>query len=306
MTIIVTGAAGFVGRHLVQALYEDGHDLVAVDRSAEGLPSGVKTIIGDIGSPAIRQQVFAGGCQALVHLATVPGGAAEADPIASRRINIDAMYDLLVEAQAAGSKPRVVYASSIAVFGDPLPAGGVNDTTPLAPRLIYGGHKAMMETATCMMHQRGEIEGISLRLPGIVARPQGPSGMKSAFMSNIFHAIKMGKQFVCPVSEEATIWAQSVSQIVTNFSHALTMDQSLMPNTRVVTLPAMRFTMGALANEIAKQCGQSSDLVSYEPDSALEAAFGAHPSLNTPAADYAGFSHDGSLTNLVASALAIL
>lgn len=306
MTIIVTGAGGFVGRQLVQRLLAAGHDVVGMDSMAGGIPPGARAIAGDIASPVVRADALRDGCSAIVHLATVPGGAAEADPAASRRINIDAMYDLLDEAKVAGNRPRIVYASSIAVFGDPLPASGVNDQTPLAPRMVYGGHKAMMEIAVAMIHHRGEIEGISVRLPGILARPKGPSGMKSAFMSDLFHALRANEPFVCPVSQGATIWAQSVARCADNLLHALTMDATLMPATRVVTLPAQRVTMGHLAIEIARQCGVSTDLVSYRPDAALEAAFGAHPPLATPAADRAGFAHDGDPATLVANALSVI
>lgn len=303
MTIIVTGAGGFVGRHLVRMLLQTGRSVVGMDTHASGIPAGARVVAGDIGAPDVRAEAFRDGCTALVHLATVPGGAAEADPAASRRINIDAMYDLLEAAKSAGNKPRIVYASSIAVFGDPLPSRGVDDLTPLAPKMIYGGHKAMMEMAVAMMHNRGEIDGISLRLPGILARPKGPSGMKSAFMSDLFHALRAGEPFVCPVSAAGTIWAQSVSQCAANFVHALGMDPGLMPATRVVTLPAQCITMGALSAEIARQCGVSADLVSYRPDALLEAAFAAQPRLATPAAERAGFAHDGDLAKLVANAL---
>jgi D-erythronate 2-dehydrogenase len=308
MTIIVTGAGGFVGRELVARLLASGQAVVGVDNHGGGMPDhpALRKVIGDMGDTALRTAAFADGCTALVHLATVPGGAAEADPAASRRINIDAMYDWLEAARAAGDCPRVVYASSIAVFGDPLPIGGVDDTTPLAPKMVYGGHKAMMETAVAMMSHRGEIDGVSVRLPGILARPKGPSGMKSAFMSDLFHALRAGEAFVCPVSEGATIWAQSVSRCTANLEHALSFDSGLMPVTRVVTLPAQRITMGALAAEIATQCGVSTDLVAYQPDAALEAAFGAQPPLATPAAERAGFAHDGDLATLVSSALTVI
>jgi D-erythronate 2-dehydrogenase len=306
MTIIVTGAGGFVGRQLIARLLAAGESVVGMDTMAGGIPEGARIVAGDICSAEVRAEAFRDGCDALVHLATVPGGAAEADPAASRRVNIDAMYDLLDAAKAAGNKPRVVYASSIAVFGDPLPAGGVDDATPLAPKMVYGGHKAMMETAVAMMHHRGEIDGVTVRLPGILARPKGPSGMKSAFMSDLFHALRSGRSFICPVSEAATIWAQSVRQCATNLVHALNMDAALMPVTRVVTLPAQRITMGALAAEIARQTGASIDLVSYVPDAALEAGFGAQPPLATPAAEHAGFAHDGDLATLVANALDVI
>jgi D-erythronate 2-dehydrogenase len=306
MTIVVTGAGGFVGRALVKKLLERGDNVVALDSLADHIPVGARNVVGDISNSTVRDEAFRDGCSALVHLATVPGGAAEADPAASRRVNIGAMYDLLDAAKFGGNKLRVVYASSIAVFGDPLPSGGVDDNTPLAPKMVYGGHKAMMEIAVAMMHHRGEIDGVSVRLPGILARSKGPSGMKSAFMSDLFHALRAGEQFICPVSQDATIWAQSVRQCATNLMHALDMDSSQMPVTRVVTLPAQRVTMGALAAEIALQTNASADLVTYTADDVLEAAFGAQPPLATPAAERAGFAHDGDLATLVANALAVI
>jgi D-erythronate 2-dehydrogenase len=306
MTIIVTGAGGFVGRQLIASLLQRNMDVVALDWQADGIPDGARAVIGDICSANVRAEAFQDGCTALIHLATLPGGTAEVDPAASRRVNIDAMYDLLDAAKAAGSKPRVVYASSIAVFGDPLPAAGVDDGTPLAPKMVYGGHKAMMETAVSMMHHRGEIEGVSVRLPGILARPKGPSGMKSAFMSDLFHTLRAGETFICPVSEGATIWAQSVKQCARNLEHALSVNASQMPITRVVTLPAQRITMGALAAEIARQTGSSVDLVRYLPDETLESGFGAQPPLATPAAESVGFAHDGDLATLVSNALEVI
>lgn len=305
MNVVVTGAGGFVGRELVRSLLERGHRVVGIDSAAGGIPEGAGAIAGDLGDPAIRAQALAGGCDALIHLATVPGGAAEANPAASRRINVDAMYDLLLEASAIQPGLRVVYASSIAVFGDPLSAL-VDDDTPLSPKMIYGGHKAMMEDAVAMFSNRGLIDGVSVRLPGILARPKGPSGMKSAFMSDLFHALKAGDAFTCPVSAQGTIWAQSVRQCAANFVHALDLDCALLPPTRAVTLPALRVTMGELAAEIARQCGVSSDLVTYAPDAALEAAFASQPPLETPAAFRAGFAHDGDSAMLVANALATI
>jgi nucleoside-diphosphate-sugar epimerase len=164
----------------------------------------------------------------------------------------------------------------------------------------------MMEHAVAMFSNRGLIDGVTVRLPGILARSKGPSGMKSAFMSNLFHALKAGEAFTCPVSAEGTIWAESLECAGRNFLHALTLDSALLPPTRAVTLPALRVTMGDLAVEIARQCGVSIDLVTYEPDAALEAAFAAQPPLVTRAAEHAGFAHDGDAASLVASALSTL
>lgn len=305
MRIVVTGAGGFVGRQLVQMLLDAGDGVVGIDNSAGAIPAGARIVEGDLGDRAVRSAALGEGCDALVHLATVPGGAAEADPAASRRINVDAMYDLLLEAGALSPGLRFVYASSIAVFGDPLPAQ-VDDATPLSPRMIYGGHKAMMEDAVAMLSNRGVVDGVTIRLPGILARPRGPSGMKSAFMSNLFHALRAGERFVCPVSREGTIWAESLERVARNFVHATGLDSALLPPTRAVTLPALRVTMGTLAAEVARQCGVAADLVSYDPDPALDAGFAAQPPLSTPAADRAGFAHDGDLATLVESALRTL
>ena len=305
MHVIVTGAGGFVGRELVSRLLASGRTVTGVDTLAAGIPAGARAIAGDLGDHAVRAEALRGGCDAVIHLATVPGGAAEADPAASRRINVDAMYDLLLEASAVRPGLRVVYASSIAVFGDPLP-DRVDDATPLSPKLFYAGHKAMMEHAVAMFSNRGAIDGVSVRLPGILARPKGPSGMKSAFMSDMYHALRAGKAFTCPVSAQGTIWAQSVACVAANFTHALTLDTALLPPTRAVTLPALRVRMGELAAEIARQCGVDAGLVSHDRDAALEAAFAAQPPLLTTAADKAGFAHDGELAMLVESALRTL
>jgi nucleoside-diphosphate-sugar epimerase len=302
MRVLITGAGGFVGREICQQLLLRGDEVVGLDVVGDGMPSGIRAVIGELSEQSVRCDLLASGCDALIHLATVPGGAAEADPVASRRVNIDAMYDLLIEAAERYPALRVVYASSIAVLGDALPAV-VDDQTPLSPRMIYAGHKAMMEDVIAMFSNRGTIDGVTVRLPGILARPKGPSGMKSAFMSDIFHALKRGEPFECPVSANGTIWAQSVKKCAENFINALSVDSALLPATRAVTLPAIRISMEDLAREIASQCAVSGNLVSYKPDLPLEAAFARQPTLVTAAAERVGFAHDGNPATLVSNAL---
>ncbi len=297
MRIVVTGAAGFVGTALVGHLAR-AHEIVAIDKSSAE-SSHASLIVGDLGDPSALDNAFAHGCDAVVHLATMPGGAAEAQPAEARRVNIDATMALVDAAARRGSCPRFVFASSIAVFGDPLPAY-VDDSTPVAPRLLYGAHKAMMETWIATQSRRGAIDGLSLRLPGIVARPAGPSGMKSAFMSELFHAMRAGRDVVVPVSADATMWLMSLDRVAANLAHALT----CAAGPPGVTLPALRVRFGDLVDVVARATKYDSDRVRYDPDDALEAAFGAQPPLTTEAADALGFAHDGDLNALVASALA--
>jgi nucleoside-diphosphate-sugar epimerase len=305
MPVIVTGAGGFVGRALLPRLVAAGHQVVAVDSIACPDAAGISHVTGDLTDPAVRAAALARGCTALVHLATVPGGAAEADPERAWAVNVEAGRAMLQAAAAAGNRPRVVFASSIAVFGEPLPPA-VDDGTAASPRLHYGAHKAMMEVLVATLSNRGAIDGISLRLPGIVARPAGASGLKSAFLSDLFEQLRRHQPFVCPVSALGQVWLQSVSASAANLAHALDIDTSAAPPGRAITLPALRVRIDALIAAISVATGANPALVAHDPDPLLEAGFAAQPPLYTPAADALGFRHDGTVAALVASALAAL
>ncbi len=307
MSILITGAGGFIGRELLSVLADSGEELVALDYKLGGIAErqGLTCVEADLCDRATLARLFDGSVNKVVHLAAVPGGAAEADPAASKRVNIDATLDLLDLAAAQGNCPRVVFASTIAVFGD-MPSEGVDDATALRPQMIYGMHKAMIEIAMATLSRRGAIDGISLRLPGILARPLGPSGMKSAYMSEIFHALKNGQPYTLPVSTKAQMWLMSVTQCARNLAHALSFDTGLAPENRVATLPALRVSMQELVHAILRATGADPGLVSYEPDLPLEAAFGSQPPLETRAAAVMGMKHDGDIPALVANALAVI
>lgn len=301
MRIVVTGAGGFIGTALTKMLSE--HQVIAIDRCLDGvahLPH-VTAIVGDISQPATLEWAFATGCDAVIHLATVPGGAAEADPALAKLINVDASMLLIDAAARAGNRPRFIFASSIAVYGTALPHC-VDDQTPVRPVSLYGAHKAMIEQWLATQSRRSAVDGLSLRLPGIVARPRAPSGMKSAFMSDVFHALRQGERYTLPVSPAATSWLLSARGIARILIAALQMDSAL-DDTRALLLPALRVTMQDLVNEIARQANRDPALIDYLPDATIEAAFGALPTLNTAAANALGLAHDGTLAILVERAL---
>lgn len=306
--ILVTGAAGFIGRAVLQRLAATDDTVVALDANTSTLHAAprLQCVSGDVSDTALLNRIIDTGIDAVIHLAAVPGGAAEDNPALSQRVNIEATLNLFsaMAARTSVVPPRMVFASTIAVYGDPLPAQGVDDATPLRPRLIYGAHKAMIETMLATLSRRNVIDGVALRIPGIVARPLGPSGMKSAFMSNVFHALRAKQHFVAPVSSKATLWLMSARCCADNLVRALGIHSHALPETRALALPALRISMAELVAAIAATTGASPALVSYESDAMLEAAFGTHPPLSTPAADAAGFMHDGDVTTLVQRALA--
>lgn len=172
--------------------------------------------------------------------------------------------------------------------------------------MLYGAHKAMMEQWLATLSRRGELSALSLRLPGVVARPAGPSGMKSVFISEVFHAIAARRPIEVPVSNEATMWLMSVGQIVRCLARGLEVAAGKLPASRAVTLPAVRASMGELVAEICHQCSVVTELVSYVPDTTLELGFGRQSPLATRAADTLGFKSDGTLAELVRSTLATL
>lgn len=302
--VLITGAGGFVGRALVHAL-AGSREVIATDCAPmdfAGLP-GVTVCAGEIDDPGVIGRLAAQPVAAIIHLATIPGGAAEADPALAARINVAAPMALIDALAAHGNAPRLLFASSIAVFGDPLPPH-VDDATGLRPMLRYGAHKAMLEEWIATLTRRGLVRGLSLRLPGIIARPPAPSGMKSAFLSNLFHAMKAGTPISLPVSAGATAWLLSRRALVGQLATAL--DLADDPASTRLNLPALRVQMSDLVAEAARQTGADAGLAHYAPDPGIEAAFGAQPPLFTPAADALGLAHDGDLAALVAHALADL
>jgi nucleoside-diphosphate-sugar epimerase len=292
--MLVTGAGGFIGRALTRALAgrPEVSRVLLLDAVPPPRPADPRFELVAADLTLTEPGSVLEGIDCVIHLASVPGGTAEAEPRKSRQVNVDATLALLEHLEASPARTRFVYASTIAVLGEH--AGAVSDATPLRPSLTYGAHKLMAETALADFHRRGHISGISLRLPGIVARPKGASGLRSAFMSEIFHAAAAREPFTLPVGPEASFWLMSAACAARNLVHA-----AFLPTTlgEAVTLPALRVT----ARELVAALYGDQAAVRYEPDADLQTKFGAMPLLSTPAAEALGFAHDGTLQALVAA-----
>lgn len=279
---VVSGAAGFIGRSLAGALRADPRTapdaLVLADRRIEG-PGAMP---GDIADAAYRERLFARPVGRLFHLAGIVSGAAEADFEAGLRVNLEATLALLEhcrrQVQAGGPLVRFVYASSIAVFGVPLPAR-IDDATPGLPTLSYGAHKRVIELLIDDYTRRGFIDGRALRLPGVVVRPPMPNGALSGFNSDLIREPLAGRDYVCPVGPGATTWLCSLPRVVGNLRRIADLPGEAIGPVRTVNAPALAVSVAQIVQALGAIDRQAGGRVRYpaEPSAALTAQFGAWP-----------------------------
>ena len=310
MRVMITGAAGFLGRLLVQQLLDKGQlrgqsleALVLLDRQLEGFPADhrLRLLAGSITEPTLLRRALADGMDVVFHLVSIPGGVAEQQYTLGQQVNLLATLELLDQLRNVARPPVVVYASSVAVYGAELPARMDEQLMP-RPALSYGTHKLMVETQLSDLARRGEVDSRVLRLPGIVARPREPNGLRSAFMSDLMHALAAGEAYRCPVSQEATAWWMSARCCVENLLHAAELRNPGAQ--RVWQLPVLQLAMGEVVDALAEAFGDDRrPLVTYQPEADLEALFGRYPPLRTPQSRALGFRHDGSAQALVRNAL---
>jgi len=306
MTILVTGAGGFVGRELVRGLLAAGRAVTGLDTMAGGIPAGARAVAGDLGHAAVRADALA-GVEAIIHLATVPGGAAEADPAASRRINLDAMYDLMLEAAAVRPGLRFVYASSIAVFGVPLPSR-IDDQTPALPTLSYGAHKRVIELLIDDYTRRGFVDGRALRLPGVVVRPALPNGALSGFNSDLIREPLAGRPYLCPVGPQASTWVCSRARVIENLLRIAALPGDAIGPVRTVNAPALSVSVAQIRDALAAVDPAAPARVQFaaSPPPELTAQFGAWPlDCSFERARALGLRADSDLTALLRDALSL-
>jgi nucleoside-diphosphate-sugar epimerase len=313
MRVLITGAGGFVGRALVARLLRDGLAdtapeairVVLLDRRLPDVPrpSNVEVFEGDLLDRELLARALSADASHVFHLASVPGGAAEADFELGLRVNLQATVELLERLRAAKTQSRLVFASTIGVYGMPLPSVIAEDTIA-APSLSYGAHKLAGEVLLADYGRRGYVDGVSLRLPGIVARPPDPSGLLSAFMSDMLRVVAAGRRFTCPVAADGVAWWMSRSCAVDNLMTAATLSRTQLERRRTYLLPALRASMADVVAAIGAVYGVDAEtLVTYRDDACLRAQFASYPPLECPASLEAGFHHDGTVEALVTRAL---
>src|ERR671910_2042930 len=220
--ILVIGAAGMIGRKLTARLKKDGagelilHDVVPFEGSSA---------VSDLSLPGEAEKLVASRPDFIFHLAAIVSGEAEADFEKGYRINLDGTRQLFEAVRKVGNgyKPRLVFTSSIAVFGAPFPEA-IGDDFLSAPLTSYGTQKAIGELLLSDYSRRGFFDGIGIRLPTICVRPGKPNKAASSFFSNIIREPLKGEEAVLPVTEDVRHWHASPRSAVGFLLHAATLD----------------------------------------------------------------------------------
>ncbi|MVW70186.1 D-erythronate dehydrogenase [Bordetella sp. 15P40C-2] len=314
MQIAITGGGGFLASMLVRRLLESGVAGKPVTRivTIDPVPCPVQdprveSIVSDVADPNTLARAITTDTHAIVHLAAVVSGQAEADFDLGMRVNIDATRALLEHARALGTKPRFVFTSSVAAFGGTLPER-VQDDTRTLPQSSYGVQKVIGELLVGDYTRKGYIDGITLRVPTISVRPGAPNKAASSFASGIIREPLAGVEAVCPVSPELRMWLQSPDRAIDNLAHALEVDGALLGNDRTVNLPGLSVSVGSMIEALRTAAGDAvTKLIRYEPDPAVERIVASWPNdFDTVRARALGFVADEDYVSVVRAHMARL
>jgi len=278
MRVLVTGAAGMIGRKLTARLIRDGAlkgqpishlalaDVLAPDKpSASGPDVSAATV--DLAAPGAAAQIVAARPDVIFHLAAIVSGEAELDLDKGYRVNFDGTRALLEAIRAAGNyRPTVVFASSLAVFGAPFP-DAIDDDFQLTPLTSYGTQKAMCELMLADYTRREIVAGVGIRLPTIVVRPGKPNKAASGFFSSIIREPLAGSEAVLPVDESVRHWFASPRSAVGFLVHAASLPRETLGTRINLTMPGVCCTVGEEIDALKRVAGAKfAARIRREPD----------------------------------------
>jgi D-erythronate 2-dehydrogenase len=267
--VLILGAAGMVGRKLTERLLRDGRlgnreisgmtlqDVVAPEKPAKA-PMPVKVIASDFADAGAASGLLADRPEVIFHLAAIVSGEAEAEFDKGYRINLDGTRYLIEAIRHAGGgyKPRLVFTSSIAVFGAPFPEK-IGDEFFHTPLTSYGTQKLICELLINDYTRKGMLDGISIRLPTICVRPGKPNKAASGFFSNIIREPLAGQEAVLPVSEDVRHWHATPKSAVGFLVHAGSMDLRTVGTRRNLSMPGLSVTVGEQIAALERVAGKN-------------------------------------------------
>jgi nucleoside-diphosphate-sugar epimerase len=267
MHILITGAAGMIGRKLTARLTKDGGlngkpidrltliDVVAPEKPA-GFAGAVEAATGDLAAPGEAEKAVAGRPEVIFHLAGVVSGEAETDFDKGYRVNLDGTRALIeaVRLTGDGYRPRLVFTSSIAVFGAPFPEA-IADDFHLTPLTSYGTQKAICELMLADYTRRGFLDGVGIRLPSIVVRPGKPNKAASGFFSGIIREPLAGQEAILPVEDSVLHWHASPRSAVGFLIHAAGLAHAALGDRINLTMPGVCCTVGEQIEALQRVAG---------------------------------------------------
>lgn len=315
MHILVIGAAGMVGRKLAQRLTRDGElqgqeitamtlaDVVAAEPPV-GFTGKVTIETVDLSEPAASEKLIAGRPDVIFHLAAIVSGEAELDFEKGYQINLDGtryLFEAIRHAHMAdGYRPRVVFTSSIAVVGAPLPYP-IPDEFHTTPLTSYGTQKAICELLLSDYSRKGFFDGIGIRLPTICIRPGKPNKAASGFFSNILREPLVGQEAILPVTEDVRHWHASPRSAVGFLIHGANMDLEQVGPRRNLSMPGLSATVGEQIEALRRVAGeQAVKLIRHEPDEMImRICAGWAPGFEATRARALGFTAESSFDEII-------
>lgn len=312
MKVLILGGAGMVGRNLALRLVADGalggqpveeltlFDVVPADVQGSGR-TRVVARTGDISDRATVDALVAERPEVIFHLAAIVSGEAEADFDKGYRINLDGTRHLFEAIRALGDHhPRVVYTSSIAVFGAPFPEA-IGDDFITAPMTSYGAQKMIGELLLNDYSRRGIFDGVGIRLPTIVVRPGKPNKAASGFFSGIIREPLAGMDALLPVDDDVMHWVASPASATGFLLHAATMDTAPLGARRCLTMPGLAITVGEMVAALGEVAGpEAVARIRREPDQTIRGIVAGWPrNFDAARAAEFGFTADASFQDII-------
>ena len=316
MRVVITGGGGFIGRKLAMRLLERGSlagpegaetridELVLFDvappQPALKPDRRLKFVAGDIADPATLRELIDPKTASVFHLAAVVSGQAEADTDIGMRVNLEGTRVLLEACRARRTKPRLVFASSLAVYGGDLPPA-VSEATPLTPQTSYGNQKACCELLSNDYSRKGYIDGRSPRLPTIVVRPGRPNRAASTWASSIFREPLSGVDVVCPVREDAVMALLSPRRLIAALEQLHDLPGEALGMTRAIQLPGISASVAEMVAALRRAGGEAAvNRIRWEPDPVIEKIVAGWPrAIASARAERLGLKADRNIDEIV-------
>lgn len=279
--VVVTGGAGFLGRLLIDTARaaQPDLDVAVVDLVAHPDPS-VTSIVGDLAAdPALLAPLLAAGPVTLFHLASVVSAGAEADWSEAMRVNVAGLVSLIETSRASGHLHRLVFTSSVAVFGGAFTDGPTGDDTKQTPASTYGMTKAFGELLVNDATRKGFVDGRTARLPTVVIRPGKPNLAASSFCSGIFREPLQGVECRVPVAGDTVVIVISPRTAVDGLIRLSTIDGDALGDQRAVALPGLAVTVDDMLAALETAGGPDARALAVpSPDDGIAAIVGSWPS----------------------------